>query len=171
MDYIQAHGGVEGDSASVEMDIALISDFIQQPVNQRYGVTGSLTGDIILAVGGVTEKIRSIMDPGLGMEGACIPWLNKHDIEPLLVNAEAEYTQQGEIPGIRIYRAPGQRESFDIYFCKTKYNVYKILMGLDREAVEARMTERSRKDLEFLQAPAGEVGESRPGPPAGETAP
>ncbi len=171
VEYIQAHGGVEGDSASVAMDIALISDFIQQPVNQRYGVTGSLTGDIILAVGGVTEKIRSIMDPGLGMEGACIPWLNKHDIEPLLVNAEAEYTQQGEIPGIRIYRAPGQGESFDIYFCKTKYNVYKILMGLDREAVEARMTERSRKDLEFLQAAAGEVGESRPGPPAAETAP
>ncbi len=166
VEYIQAHGGVEGDSASVAMDIALISDFIQQPVNQRFGVTGSLTGDIILAVGGVTEKIRSIMDPGLGMEGACIPWLNKHDVEPLLVNAEAEYTQQGEIPGIRIYRAPGRREPFDIYFCKTKYNVYKILMGLDREAVETRMIERSRKDLEFLNAAADEAGHLRSGPPS-----
>jgi Lon-like ATP-dependent protease len=157
VEYIQAHGGVEGDSASVAMDIALISDFIQQPVNQRFGVTGSLTGDIILAVGGVTEKIRSIMDSDLGMEGACIPWLNKHDIEPLLVNAEAEYTQQSEIPGIRIFRAPGRREPFDIYFCKTKFNAYTILMGLDREQVEARMVERSRKDLEFLKNLASEA--------------
>ncbi len=44
VEYIQAHGGVEGDSASVAMDIALVSDYIKQPVNQRYGVTGSLTG-------------------------------------------------------------------------------------------------------------------------------
>jgi len=151
VEYIQAHGGVEGDSASVAMDIALISDFIKQPVNQRYGVTGSLTGDIILAVGGVTEKIRSIMDPELGMEGACIPWLNKHDVEPLLVNAEAEFLQHAEIPGIRIYRRQGRAEPFDIYFCKTKYNAYRILMGLDQEAVEACMAERSRRDLEFFR--------------------
>ena len=151
VEYIQAHGGVEGDSASVAMDIALISDFIKQPVNQRFGVTGSLTGDIILAVGGVTEKICSIMDPEFGMEGACIPWLNKHDIEPLLVNAEAEYIQHGEIPGIRIYRAANRKEPFDIYFCKTKYNVYQVLMGLEREEVEARMAERSRQDSQFLR--------------------
>ena len=104
VEYIQAHGGVEGDSASVAMDIALVSDYIKQPVNQRYGVTGSLTGDIILAVGGVTEKIRSIMDPSLGMEGACIPWLNKYDVEPLLINTDNEYIQKDEIPGIRIFR-------------------------------------------------------------------
>jgi Lon-like ATP-dependent protease len=114
-------------------------------------VTGSLTGDIILAVGGVTEKLRSVMDPELGMEGACIPWLNKDDVEPLLVNAEAEYIQHAEIPGIRIYRRQGRAEPFDIFFCKTKYHAYRILMGLDQEAVEARMAERSRRDLEFLR--------------------
>jgi len=151
VEYIQAHGGVEGDSASVAIDIALISDFIKRPVNQRYGVTGSLTGDIILAVGGVTEKIRSIMDPVLGMEGACIPWLNKRDIEPLLINAESEYIQTDEIPGIRIFRAAGKKEPFDIFFCKTKYNAYKILMGLQKEAVETLMAQRSRSDLEFMK--------------------
>jgi Lon-like ATP-dependent protease len=151
VDYIQAHGGVEGDSASVAMDIALISDFVKQPVNQRYGVTGSLTGDIILAVGGVTEKIRSIMDPALGMEGACIPWLNKRDIEPLLINAESEYIKNGDIPGIRIYRAKEKKEPFDIYFCKTKYNAYKILMGLPKDEVESRMAQRSKNDLEFMR--------------------
>ena len=151
VEYIQAHGGVEGDSASVAIDIALISDFIKQPVNQRYGVTGSLTGDIILAVGGVTEKIRSIMDPELGMEGACIPWLNKRDIEPLLINTDNEYIRKDEIPGIRIYRDEGKKDPFDIYFCKTKHNAYKILMGLDKQDVEDRMAERSKKDLDFLQ--------------------
>jgi Lon-like ATP-dependent protease len=151
VEYIQAHGGIEGDSASVAMDIALISDFVKQPVNQRYGVTGSLTGDIILAVGGVTEKIRSIMDPALGMEGACIPWLNKRDIEPLLINAESEYIQNNDIPGIRIYRAEEKKEPFDIYFCKTKYNVYKILMELTKEEVESRMAQRSKNDLEFMR--------------------
>jgi Lon-like ATP-dependent protease len=151
IEYIQAHGGVEGDSASVAMDIGLISDYIKQPVNQKYGITGSLTGEIILAVGGVTEKVRSIMDIDLTMEGACVPWQNKYDIEPLLVNTDFEYIQKEEVPGIRIYRTEGKKDPFDIYFCKTKYNAYRILMGLGREEVEDRMTERSRQDLEFMQ--------------------
>jgi Lon-like ATP-dependent protease len=155
VEYIQAHGGVEGDSASVAIDIALVSDYIKQPVNQRYGVTGSLTGDIILAVGGVTEKIRSIMDPVMGMEGACIPWLNKYDIEPLLVNADNEYIQKDDIPGIRIYRGSDKQDPFDIYFCKTKYNAYKILMGLEKEEIENRMADRSKQDLAFMQSQNG----------------
>jgi Lon-like ATP-dependent protease len=163
VEYIQAHGGVEGDSASVAMDIALISDYIRQPVNQRYGITGSLTGDIILAVGGVTEKIRSVMDPELGMEGACIPWLNKHDIEPLLINVESRYTQKDEIPGIRIYRQADRQDPFDIYFCKTKYNAYKILMGLEKDEVEHRMVERSRRDLEFMRQMKGFARDTQDG--------
>ena len=151
IEYVQAHGGVEGDSASVAMDVGLISDYIQQPVNQKYGITGSLTGDIILAVGGVTEKIRSIMDTALTMEGACIPWQNKYDIEPLLVNMESEYIQLDEVPGIRIYRTDNKKDPFDIYFCKTKYNAYRIMMGLNRHEVEERMADRSRKDLEFTK--------------------
>ncbi len=151
IEYIQAHGGVEGDSASVAMDVGLISDYIQQPVNQKYGITGSITGEIILAVGGVTEKVRSIMDTQLTMEGACIPWQNKYDIEPLLINMEFEYTQKDDIPGIRIFRTEGQKDPFDIYFCKTKYDAYKILMGLNREEIENRMMERSTKDMEFMR--------------------
>ena len=151
VEYIQAHGGVEGDSASVAMDIALISDYIKQPVDQKYGVTGSLTGDIVLSVGGVTEKIRSIMDPVLGMEGACVPWQNKHDVEPLLVNTEYEYIRNDEVPGIRVFRGEGGKDPFDIYFCKTKYSIYKILMGLSREEVEDRMVKRSSRDFESFQ--------------------
>ena len=81
----------------------------------------------------------------------CIPWQNKHDVEPLLINTEFEYIQKDEIPGIRIYRKEERQEPFDIYFCKTKYNAYKIVMGLDREEVEHRMAERSKRDLAFMQ--------------------
>lgn len=151
VEYIQAHGGVEGDSASSAMDVALVSDFIRQPVNQKYGITGGLTGDIVLAVGGVTAKLRCIMDPALGMEGACIPWPNKLDVEPLLVNAETEFVRIQEVPGVRIFRENGGQMPFDVYFCKTKYNVYRVVMGLGRQAVEDRMAERCRADAQALR--------------------
>jgi Lon-like ATP-dependent protease len=44
-----------------------------------------------------------------------------------------------------------QKDPFDIYFCKTKYHAYKILMGLDRPEVENRMVVRSNQDLEFMR--------------------
>ena len=132
--------------SSAAIDVALISDFIRQPVNGKIAVTGSLTGDIVLAVGGVTEKLRSVMDPLLGMTGACIPWQNKNDVSPLLINTEAEFVLQADIPGIRLFRAAGGKAPFDIFFCKTKWNVYKIMMGLDQEEVERRMAARCRRD-------------------------
>ncbi|MBU1172591.1 MAG: ATP-binding protein [Proteobacteria bacterium] len=152
IEYIQAHGGVEGDSASIAIDVALISDYIKMPVNQQFGITGSLTGDIILAVGGVTEKVRSIMDPDLNMLGACIPWQNKDDIEPLLVNVESEFILNGDIPGIRIFRGDNSQNPFDIYFIKTKYNAYRILMGIDRNEFEEKMARRSRMDFDFMKS-------------------
>jgi Lon-like ATP-dependent protease len=89
------------------------------------------------------------------MEGACVPWQNKRDIEPLLINMEYEYIQKEEIPGIRIYRSPERQDPFDIYFCKTKYNAYKVLMGLNAQEVEERMAERSRSDMAFYQKSGG----------------
>ena len=149
--YVQAHGGVDGDSASISMDVGLISDFIHQRVNQKYGITGSLTGDIVLAVGGVTEKVRSIMDPELGMEGVCIPWQNRHDVEALLVNQESEYIQNEDVPGLRIYRTEGKKDPFDVYFCKSKYGAYQIMMGLGKEEVEQRIADRSEADFNTIK--------------------
>ncbi len=154
IEYIQAHGGVEGDSASAAIDVALVSDFIRMPVNEKFALTGSLTGDIILAVGGVTEKLRSVMDPLLGMAGACIPWQNKHDVEPLLINAPVEYVQIDNIPGIRIFREEAREMPFDIFFCKTKWHIYRIMMGLDQENVETRMAERCRSDYDLRNSAA-----------------
>ncbi|MCG8473291.1 MAG: ATP-binding protein [Desulfobacterales bacterium] len=147
IEYIQAHGGVEGDSASMAMDIGLISDFIKIPVDQQIAITGSLTGDIVLAVGGVTEKVRCIMDVDLNMKGACIPWQNRHDIEPLLVNRDTEVIAHGEIPGIRIFREDDRQAPFDVFFIKTKFNAYEIMMGLSRHQVEKKMAERSVADM------------------------
>ncbi|MBL0712144.1 MAG: ATP-binding protein [Desulfosarcina sp.] len=161
-EYIQAHGGVEGDSASAAIDVALVSDFIRRPVNEKFAITGSLTGDIILAVGGVTEKLRSVMDPLLGMDGACIPWQNKHDVEPLLINAKIEYVQSGNIPGIRIYRNADGQAPFDIFFCKTKWNVYRIMMELEQDDVEARMATRCRHDYQTLHDSGFHPAASRP---------
>jgi Lon-like ATP-dependent protease len=90
------------------------------------------------------------MDASLGMEGACIPWQNKHDVEPLLVNTTSEYIQNGHVPGIRIYREEDGKDPFDIYFCKTKYNAYQILMGLNQKDVEDKMIQRSRNDLDLM---------------------
>lgn len=142
---------MEGDSASAAIDVALISDFIRQPVNAKFAVTGSLTGDIILAVGGVTEKLRSIMDPFLGMSGACVPWQNKHDIEPLMINKHSEYLQREDIPGIRIYRNGVDQDPFDVYFCKTKWHAYQIMMNIDRDQVERRMADRCRRDADVVK--------------------
>jgi ATP-dependent Lon protease len=105
----------------------------------------------VLPVGGTTEKVRSIMDLDLGMIGACIPWQNKYDIEPLLLNADSEYIQEGEVPGIRIFRSENRFDPFDIFFCKTKHNAYAILMGLKKQEIEDRMAERSSQDLAFIQ--------------------
>ena len=44
-----------------------------------------------------------------------------------------------------------KKRPFDIYFCKTKYNAYNILMGLGKEDVETRIAERSQQDLAFMQ--------------------
>jgi hypothetical protein len=38
-------------------------------------------------------------------------------------------------------------EPLDIYFGKTKYNVYKIVMGFSKEEVESRVAQRKSKNL------------------------
>jgi len=102
-------------------------------------------------VGGVTEKLRSIMDPVLGMSGACVPWQNKHDIEPLLINKTSEYLLKDQIPGIRIFREANRQAPFDVYFCKTKWHVYQIMMAIDRDQVERRMADRCRRDTDLIK--------------------
>ena len=39
---------------------------------------------------------------------------------------------------------------FDVYFCKTKWHVYEIMMHIDRDQVERRMADRCRRDSEVI---------------------
>ena len=76
--FLQTYEGVEGDSASVSVAVAVISAIEGTPVKQDVGMTGSLTvrGEV-LPVGGVTQKIEAAIDAGL--KKVIIPESNKND--------------------------------------------------------------------------------------------
>jgi len=146
--YIQTHSGVEGDSASIATDIGLISDLTQIPVSQKHAITGSLVGNVVVAVGGVTAKLRAACDREIEMAGACIPWQNRRDVEPLLLNTDYEYVEADGIPGVRIYREPEKEKPFDVYFVKTRYDAYRIMLGLN----ESELLERIRSGVSSIES-------------------
>jgi len=77
--FLQTYEGVEGDSASVSVAVAMISAFKNIKVDQSVAMTGSLTvrGEV-LPVGGVTQKIEAAIDAGL--KRVIIPKANKNDV-------------------------------------------------------------------------------------------
>src|SRR3990172_2193189 len=81
--YVQflqtADSGVEGDSASVAVAIAILSALKGLPIRQDTGITGSLSvrGEI-LPVGGVTQKVEAAVDAGL--KQVIIPAANENDV-------------------------------------------------------------------------------------------
>jgi Lon-like ATP-dependent protease len=89
--FLQTYEGVNGDSASVTIATAIISDLEDIPVKQNVAMTGSLTvqGEVI-PVGGVTHKIEAAAN--MGMDKVIIPKANSQD-----VMIEDEYKEQIEI--------------------------------------------------------------------------
>jgi Lon-like ATP-dependent protease len=77
--FLQTYEGVEGDSASVSVAVAVISAIEGTPVRQDVGMTGSLTvrGEV-LPVGGITPKVEAAIDAGL--KTVIIPDSNKNDL-------------------------------------------------------------------------------------------
>jgi len=69
------------------------------------------------------------MDPVLEMEGACIPWQNKYDIEPLLINTEYEYIQKDDVPGIRIHRITKEKNPLRYIFLQDKIQCVQDING------------------------------------------
>ncbi|MCK4319178.1 ATP-dependent protease LonB, partial [Candidatus Micrarchaeota archaeon] len=61
--FLQTYEGVEGDSASISIALAVISDLEQIKVKQSYGMTGSLSvrGEV-LPVGGVSAKVEAAVN-------------------------------------------------------------------------------------------------------------
>ncbi len=77
--FLQTYEGVEGDSASISVAVAVISALEGIPVNQDAAMTGSLSvrGDV-LPVGGITNKIKAAIE--VGMKYAIIPESNSKDV-------------------------------------------------------------------------------------------
>jgi len=77
--FLQTYEGVEGDSASVSVAIAVLSAIENIGVKQDVAMTGSLTvrGDV-LPVGGVTQKIEAAIEAGI--KKVIIPKSNEKDV-------------------------------------------------------------------------------------------
>ncbi|MFH2106886.1 MAG: ATP-dependent protease LonB [Candidatus Micrarchaeota archaeon] len=77
--FLQTYEGVEGDSASISIAIAVISAITKIPINQECGMTGSLDirGDV-LPIGGVNAKIAAAIE--MGLKKVIIPSSNMGDV-------------------------------------------------------------------------------------------
>jgi len=77
--FLQTYEGVEGDSASISIAVAVISDLENIAVDNSYAMTGSLSvrGEL-LPVGGVTAKVEAAYDAGI--RKVIIPKPNAGDV-------------------------------------------------------------------------------------------
>jgi Lon-like ATP-dependent protease len=77
--FLQTYEGVEGDSASIAVAVAIISALKKLPVKQDYAITGSLTvrGEV-LPIGGVSYKIEAAIEAGI--KNIIVPQSNMNDI-------------------------------------------------------------------------------------------
>jgi len=77
--FLQTYEGVEGDSASIAIAVAIISALKDIPIKQDYAMTGSLTvrGEV-LPIGGVSYKIEAAIDAGI--PNVIVPKSNVKDI-------------------------------------------------------------------------------------------
>ncbi|MGC8479278.1 MAG: ATP-dependent protease LonB [Candidatus Micrarchaeia archaeon] len=77
--FLQTYEGVEGDSASISVAVAVISALEGIPVDQSFAMTGSLSvrGEV-LPVGGVSYKVLAAIEAG--MKSVVIPDTNFKDI-------------------------------------------------------------------------------------------
>jgi len=77
--FLQTYEGLEGDSASIAVAVAIISALKEIPIRQDTALTGSLSvrGDV-LPVGGITPKIEAAIEAGI--KRAIIPKANINDV-------------------------------------------------------------------------------------------
>ncbi|MEM4295967.1 MAG: ATP-dependent protease LonB [Candidatus Anstonellales archaeon] len=81
--FLQTYEGVEGDSASVSVAVAVLSAFTQVPIKQDVALTGSL--DVrgnVLPVGGINAKAEAAIE--IGAKELIIPASNLKDLSEKL---------------------------------------------------------------------------------------
>jgi len=89
--FVGAYAGVEGDSASISIAVAIISALEHAPIRQDTAMTGSLTvRGIVIPIGGATAKIEAAVDAGI--RRVIIPVQNKDDVK-----IEEKYKDKVEI--------------------------------------------------------------------------
>ncbi|MEK6985664.1 MAG: ATP-dependent protease LonB [Candidatus Thermoplasmatota archaeon] len=77
--FVLAHDGVEGDSASVSIATAVLSAMSRVPIRQDVAMTGSLSvHGKVLPIGGVTAKIEAAAKSGIKM--VLVPTANIVDV-------------------------------------------------------------------------------------------
>ncbi|MEE9410477.1 MAG: S16 family serine protease, partial [Candidatus Heimdallarchaeota archaeon] len=95
--FVGAHAGVEGDSASISIAVAIISALEKAPIRQATAMTGSLTvRGIVVPIGGATAKIEAAADAGI--KRVIIPVHNKDDVK-----IEERYKGKVEIIPVRYF--------------------------------------------------------------------
>ncbi len=78
--FVASHAGVEGDSASISIAVAIISALEKAPIRQDTAMTGSLTvRGIVVPIGGATAKIEAAADAGI--KRVIIPVQNIDDVK------------------------------------------------------------------------------------------
>jgi ATP-dependent Lon protease len=79
LQFLQTYEGVEGDSASIAVAVAIISALKKLPIKQNFAMTGSLSvrGDV-LPVGGVSSKVEAAINTGI--KNVIVPKSNLNDI-------------------------------------------------------------------------------------------
>ncbi|MFP4403436.1 MAG: ATP-dependent protease LonB [Nanoarchaeota archaeon] len=79
LQFLQTYEGVEGDSASIAIAVAIISALKKLPIKQDYAMTGSLSvrGEV-LPVGGVSSKVEAAINTGI--KNVIVPHSNLKDI-------------------------------------------------------------------------------------------
>ncbi len=77
--FVQTHGGVDGDSASIAIATCIVSALKKIPIKQDFAMTGSLSirGEV-LPIGGVSAKVEGAMQSGI--KNIIIPKSNMQDL-------------------------------------------------------------------------------------------
>jgi len=121
--FLQTYEGVEGDSASVAVAIAVISALKGLPIKQNVAMTGSLSvrGEI-LPVGGVGSKVEAAIEAGL--EKVLIP---KSNLKDVVIDKE-------KLAKIKLIPVTNLYEVFkEVYDWTGKENLRKKLFSLKKK--------------------------------------
>ncbi|MFQ5620987.1 MAG: ATP-dependent protease LonB [Candidatus Nanoarchaeia archaeon] len=77
--FLQTYEGVEGDSASIAVAVAIISALKHIPIKQDYAITGSLSvRGKVLPIGGASAKVQAAIEAGI--KHVVVPKSNIKDI-------------------------------------------------------------------------------------------